>query len=210
MPRPTNASPCFGEGMLIWFDSSSAIGTVDLGNDNSASVKFVEAPASRFKGYTHGQQIDALTAYQTYEINPLVRFAQYGSNYSGRPDQNLPSKSSPLFVPKSAADTFVCTMCLHWPRQSKPPVFTLRACYIPETPISGLEKDSTRKLKWTVHFAMLLATVVVVLTGGESQIGAIGSFLVASMVAAMIGASEFYVSVPLTVLPSSYTTALSY
>ena len=211
VPRPTNASPCFGEGMLIWFDSSSAIGTVDLGkNDNSASVKFVEAPASRFKGYTHGQQIDALTAYQTYEINPLVRFAQYGSNYSGRPDQNLPSKSSPLFVPKSAADTFVCTMCLHWPRQSKPPVFTLRACYIPETPISGLEKDSTRKLKWTVHFAMLLATVVVVLTGGESQIGAIGSFLVASMVAAMIGASEFYVSVPLTVLPSSYTTALSY
>ena len=201
--RPTNVSPCFGEGMLIWFDSSSAIGTVDLGkNDNSASVKFVEAPASRFKGYTHGQQIDALTAYQTYEINPLVRFAQYGSNYSGRPDQNLPSKSSPLFVPKSAADTFVCTMCLHWPRQSKPPMFTLRACYIPETPLSGLEKDRTRKLKWVVHFVMLLATLVVVLTDGESQIEAISTFLAACIVEALIAALEFYVSAPLTVLLS--------
>ena len=170
--RPRDEQVQVGEGMLLWFDSYSTIGSHDtLAEESCASVRFMEYRKSEAESHSqrplHGQPVSARRAYYMFDFNPLFKYAQYGSACAGTPGKSLPSRDQPLFVPKMSsevgADTFSCVFCLNCPRGTAPK-FTLRAAYVAQTPVVGLEKGRVRKAKYASYVILMLATDIIVMT----------------------------------------------
>ena len=198
--RPRDERVQVGEGMLLWFDSYSTIGSHDtVAEESCASVRFMEYRKSEAESHSqrplHGQPVSARRAYYMFDFNPLFKYAQYGSACAGTPGNSLPSRDQPLFVPKMSsevgADTFSCVLCLNCPRGTAPK-FTLRAAYVAQTPVVGLEKGRVRKAKYASYVILMLATDIIVMTTAVLQVIGIYLFLIASVTVSVLLTVEVY------------------
>ena len=131
----------------------------------------------------HGQPVLARRAYYMFDFNPLFKYAQW-ERLRSTPGNSLAEPDQPLFVPKMSsevgADTFSCVLCLNCPRGTAPK-FTLRAAYVAQTPVVGLEKGRVRKAKYVSYVILLLATDIIVMTTAVLQVIGIYLFLIASV-----------------------------
>ena len=198
--RPYDEKVTVGEGMLVWFDSYSTIGsTGDAADESCASVRFMEYNKDEHESqqYQHAEQISERQAYFMFDFNPLFKLAQFGIAYAGSPGENLPSRSKPLFVPKrrseSGRDHFCCVLWLDCPRGTTPS-FTLRACYISAPPLTCLEPNWFRRAQWFCYVMLLAATNVIVFSEGVYQIAGIYLFLLAAISGSTLGCVDTYVS----------------
>ena len=200
--RPIGESPRDGEGILVWFDPGSIIGNVEeIGEASCASVKFFEYPNEDFDNtintriqHKHGEKMGRQQAYYAYTFNNYKRHAQYGQIFGGKPGNNLPSKDDPLFIPKhNSSGRFICTMSLNSP-DGTTPNFTLRACYISETPIKGINDGNIVKVQWLMSVLNFLATDLIILFSGPVQSFGIFLFLLASITKALLDAYHYHVS----------------
>ena len=195
--RPRDERAHGGEGMLVWFSKDSTIGSAgSVADETDTFVRFFEYRKDKSAGESmHGEAIPAVQAHFMYEL--LMPAIQYGSKYSGRPGESLPSRDQPLFIPKQSApgtgdDYFTCAVCLDV-TYGTTPNFELCACYTPDTPLVGMEADLRRRLCWLLYVSMYLSTTTIVLAHEYYQKWAIIVFIIASLVLAMVSAEAKYV-----------------